>query len=311
MYTAGLIKGLQRRGIPTRLITCNTTAADSAAESADVPHLALNGQSSLSQLDDILVFVYRPPQVNTKHPAYFVLATPAKDPRSIFTSGVDMPRTIVMSKFKARYWQSALGLSARPFVVYPFVDEVFSATNRPAYEGPPRVLFAGRAVREKGIYTLFDSLHLPPLRDESYSLTCVKGRVGRGDGAIINVLYDAHPRVNAVEAHQDRESMARLYAKHDILVVPTSSINWVESFGMVSTEAQHSGCRVVASNDGGLPETDCGGLLTVPPDNPLALAEGLVQAMALGPLNEIQRRQAAQCYTVDQSVDELLHAITM
>ncbi|HSX30277.1 MAG TPA: glycosyltransferase family 4 protein [Candidatus Saccharimonadales bacterium] len=308
MYTTGLIQGLLRRDIPARLITCNPTANESAAKTG-LPHLAVQGQKPLTDLDDTLIFMYRPPQVQTKRPAYFVLATPAADPSSIFTPGVDMPRTIVMSEYKARYWQAALGLASRPAVVYPFVDEIFSVTKRPRHSGPPRILFAGRAVREKGMYTLFESLHLPPLRQEEYRLTCVKGRVGRGDGAVINALYDAHPWITAVPPCKDRETMAKLYAEHDVVVMPTSSIRWVESFGMISTEAQHSGCRVVASNDGGLPETECGGLFTVEHDNPLALSEGIVQAMRLGPLTEKERQQAAQHYTVDQSVDALLAAL--
>ncbi len=54
-------------------------------------------------------------------------------------------------------------------------------------------------------------------------------------------------------------------ARHDIVVMPSNSQYWHETFGIVSIEAQHSGCRVVASDDGGLPETDCGGVVLVTP----------------------------------------------
>ena len=59
--------------------------------------------------------------------------------------------------------------------------------------------------------------------------------------------------------------MASLMASHDIVVMPSNSQYWHETFGIVSIEAQHSGCRVIASDDGGLPETDCGGVVLVKP----------------------------------------------
>lgn len=39
--------------------------------------------------------------------------------------------------------------------------------------------------------------------------------------------------------------MAELLSRNDILVVPSV---YAEPFGMLSVEAQHAGCRVVASN---------------------------------------------------------------
>jgi hypothetical protein len=40
-----------------------------------------------------------------------------------------------------------------------------------------------------------------------------------------------------------------------VLVMPSYSQYWRETFGVVSIEAQHWGCRVVASGDGNLPES--------------------------------------------------------
>lgn len=78
---------------------------------------------------------------------------------------------------------------------------------------------------------------------------------------------------------------------------------------MVSVEAQHAGCRVVASNAGGLPETDCGGLMLVEPDNPAALAEGIAKAAKKGPLSHQERRRAANVFTIEESVEVLLDII--
>ena len=103
--------------------------------------------------------------------------------------------------------------------------------------------------------------------------------------------------------------MAALMARHDIVVMPSNSQYWHETFGIVSVEAQHTGCRVVASDDGGLPETDCGGVVFVTPDNAEALAWGIRQAVDSGPLSTAARHDAAARFTVGQSVDTLLHVL--
>lgn len=207
----------------------------------------------------------------------------------------------------ARYWQKELGLSKELSNVYPFADAVFSSVARPARSSKkPRILFAGRPTQEKGVYTLMASLHMPPLHDQSFDLTCIANINHKGGDDVINALFRAHPNIKAITPRARREDMAQLYAEHDIVVMPSSSVLWKEAFGMTSVEAQHAGCRVVASNDGGLPETDCGGLILVEPDNPLALAEGIKEAMALGPLSKAQREKASKKFTVAESVDSLL-----
>ena len=66
--------------------------------------------------------------------------------------------------------------------------------------------------------------------------------------------------------------MAALMGENDIDLMPSNGQYWHETFGIVSVEAQHAGCRVVASNDGGLLETDCGAVTFVESDNAEALA---------------------------------------
>jgi glycosyltransferase involved in cell wall biosynthesis len=103
--------------------------------------------------------------------------------------------------------------------------------------------------------------------------------------------------------------MAGLMAEHDIVVMPSNGQYWHETFGIVSIEAQHAGCRVVASDDGGLPETDCGDVIFVHPDNSEALALGIRTVIAEGPLPSSQRQAAAAEFTVEQSVNRLLEVL--
>ncbi len=103
--------------------------------------------------------------------------------------------------------------------------------------------------------------------------------------------------------------MAALMAAHDVVVMPSNSQYWHETFGIVSIEAQHAGCRVVASDDGGLPETDCGAISLVGPDDAVALARGIGGAVDRGAVPTAQRRAAARRFTVERSVDALLEVL--
>jgi glycosyltransferase involved in cell wall biosynthesis len=129
------------------------------------------------------------------------------------------------------------------------------------------------------------------------------------EGKIIRLLVDAHPNVIVVPARKTPATMAELMSAHVIVIMPSNSQYWHETFGIVSIEAQHSGCWVIASNDGGLPETNCGGVILVKPDDPEALAQGINKTIANGPLPEIIRRKATNLFTVEQSVDNLLKVL--
>lgn len=80
-------------------------------------------------------------------------------------------------------------------------------------------------------------------------------------------------------------------ARHDIIVMPSNSQYWHETFGIVSIEAQHAGCRVAASDD------------------PEALAQGIRDAAALGPVHDLARLNAATRFTVGHSVDVLIEVL--
>ncbi len=209
----------------------------------------------------------------------------------------------------AGFWQKYFHLTYTPQHVYPFAAESFSQVARPSNKHPrARVLFAGRPTPDKGVYTLLASLQMPPLLALDFEMSCVLAKNNLGGSDIIGPLLRSHPRIQVLDHMTSAAAMATLYAHHDIVVIPSSNILWKEAFGMISVEAQHAGCRVVASRSGGLPETDCGGVLLIRPDNPLALAKGIRRAIELGPLPTSARTEAAKHYTVAQSVDQLLQA---
>lgn len=120
--------------------------------------------------------------------------------------------------------------------------------------GPLRVLAVGRRVRQKGFDVLVDAL--PPgvrLR------VAGAGPEGR-----------AHPQVEWLGHVAD---VAPLYAEADVVVVPS---RW-EGFGLVAAEAMASGCVVVASDVGGLPEVVGDAGVLVPPGDVATLRTSLEQ----------------------------------
>jgi D-inositol-3-phosphate glycosyltransferase len=316
-YTAGHIRELQRRGIPTRLLTLNHGTNDGREDFPDIEFKALKSQEELSELDDTLVFVTYPLNVPTRRPSYAILHCPPVrrggiDPQ-FDIRGLKGKQLLAPSKFAAKLWRKyshqILSLGRMP-AVYPFAEPVFSRVERPVRTGKKtRILFAGRLTPDKGVYTLLAALHLEAMQGLDFELTATEAGRHTEEGRLIHTLLQAHPHINLVPARRSPHDMATLMAEHDIVVMPSSDIFWKEIFGIVSVEAQHAGCRVVASQAGGLVETDCGGLLPVKPDDPQSLANGLASAAHLGPLTQAERMYACSKFTVKSSVDKLLQVI--
>lgn len=314
-YTAGQIRELQRRGIPCRILTLGHGENDGRKDFPDIAFKALHSKKELEELDDILVFVTYPLNIKTKHKSYVILHCPPlsmgkADPLFDF-KGLAGKQLLTPSKFAAKLWGHYTGRKIfRIPAVYPAADEVFSKVVRPERTSKKiKILFAGRLTPDKGIYTLLAALHMEEMLDMDYELTATAACSHAEEGQVVQKILEAHPWVSLVPARRSPEEMAALMAGHDLVLMPSTGIFWQEAFGMVSVEAQHAGCRVVASNTGGLPETDCGSLILINPDDPQSLAKGVATAVSLGPVNELQRARAAAKFTIGTAVDKLLHII--
>jgi glycosyltransferase involved in cell wall biosynthesis len=231
--------------------------------------------------------------------------------REAVLKGVDGRTVIATSTYAAHLWSDYLPRDIKDVhIAYPFAEPCFAPQQRiPNPEDTIRILFAGRLSAQKGIYTFLEALHLSALNDPRLRFTVTTAGSDKPEGKIIRMLVEAHPNVAVMPARKTPAAMAKLMSEQDIIVMPSNSQYWHETFGIVSVEAQHSGCRVVASDDGGLPETNCGGIILVKPDDSEALAQGIVQAMQKGPLPPVVRSKAANLFTVEQSVDNLLQVL--
>lgn len=314
-YTVGHIRELQRRGIDARIVTIGHGEQDGRDDFPDIPFLNLDSKEELADLEDTIVYITYPLAVKTKRQSYAILHCPPPtfahgDPlyeRRNF-KGV---RLITASKFAAGIWRRWLkvGFGHMP-TVYPHADSAFREVGRTDQPSAKRrILFAGRLIVDKGIYTLLAALHMEDLLERNFEVTVTTAGDNTEEGKIIRRMLEVHPGVKVVPARRKPTEMARLMAQHDVVVMPSTNIFWQELFGMVSIEAQQAGCRVVASRAGGLPETNLGSLILVKPDDPKALARGLAKALDLGPLTKHERRVACRRFTVEESVDKLLKVI--
>jgi len=310
-YTVGQVRELIRRGISAQVVTVGMGSNDGRNEFIDIPFIALPTVAGISDLDGTVVFINEAAVVSTKEPAFVIMHIPPPDDRGrAEIAAMIKGRTLIAtSKYAAKLWADYVGRSYDDVhIAYPFAEPCFATEVRPANTThKTRILFAGRLSAQKGIYTLLEMLHMEGIKnnpDLVFSVTTAGS--DKPEGKIIKLLVDAHPHVTVIPARKTPVAMAQLMAVHDIVIMPSNSQYWHETFGIVSVEAQHTGVWVVASNDGGLPETNCGGVLLVKPDEPEALAAGIMAAMARGPFDISIRRQAVNLFTVEQSVDNLL-----
>ncbi len=156
------------------------------------------------------------------------------------------------------------GFEAEKIRVLPFGIDAGAVVPRFTDDG--YVLFAGRLVSEKGVWTL-----LRAARELPHVLFKIVGT-----GPEEEALHAAGDRLRNVEflGFKSGETLWNLYRGARCVVVPSL---WEEVFGLTALEAMASGKPVVASNIGGLPEVvqDRMTGLLVPPGSVASLAEAI------------------------------------
>lgn len=318
-YTVGHIRELRRRGIAAEILTYGLGKADGREFYPDITFRSLKSLKELSLLNDTIVYLNIPHAITLKKQSYVIFHYPALEQhgqRADYIKGIGSSVVITNSRFLRSYWADYLNIDEREIhVVYPFADPVFSqARRRRRSTDITQVLYAGRLSPEKGIYTLLESLHHPidahnPLVNQGFSFTITTAGNQTIHGQVLESFLRHHPWVKITEARHNPREMAHLFAQNDVVVMPSNHNYWHEGFGMVSVEAQHAGCRVVATNDGGLPETNCGKLILFDPGNSFALAKAIKKAGRLGALTLAERKEAIKHFSLEESVNAFLAII--
>lgn len=308
-FTAGHIRELLRRGIAAQVVSIGHGVKDGRQDFPDIPFWALPHQEAISELHGTVVFVNRSYRVPTKQKAIIILhcSIPRRQERALYRANVADKTIIATSIYSGQQWALYLDVPfARINIVMPFADPIFSNTLRHKPTKKTRILFAGRLHPEKGIYTLLEMMHQKDMQHNGFTTSIVTAGQHVVIGKEIARMLKDYPYAKLIPAQKTVTSIAQLLARSDILLMPSV---FAEPFGMLSVEAQHAGCRVVASNVGGLPETNCGLLTLVEPRSPLALLTGIKQAVALGSPSKKDRDRARSEFTLSASVDSFLQMI--
>jgi len=305
-YTAGHIRELLRRGIDAQVVTVGHGKKDGRKDFPDIPFVDFPSPEAISDLQGTVVFVNKAYPVPTKRKAAIILhcSIPKKSDHGKYVAHVKDKKVIATSVYSAQQWALYLNIPySRITVVLPFADPVFGNVSISKPTKKIRILFAGRFHPDKGIYTILEMMHQKEMQQREYDVSLVVAGQHVEIGREIARMLNHYPYAKLLPAQKNVTQMAKLLSKSDILIMPSV---FAEPFGMLSVEAQHAGCRVVASNVGGLPETNCGLLTLVEPRSPLALITGIKQAVALGPASKKERSQAIQEFTLNESVSKLL-----
>ncbi len=308
-YTAGHVRELLRRGIGAQVVTIGHGKRDGRQDFTDIPFLALESAADISELSGTVVFVNEAYAVKTRNRAAIILhcVQTSEEVRQDRQREVADKIIIATSVYSAQQWAVYLNVpSSRIKIVLPFADPIFSTAKRSKPAKATRILYAGRLHPEKGIYTLLETLHESPMQQKDRTVSIVMAGLHVPIGQTIARMLTSYPYARLLPARKTILSMAQLLAQHDILVMPSA---FAEPFGMLSVEAQHAGCRVVACNIGGLPETNCGLLTLIEPRDPAALLAGIQKAIDLGPPTKKQREIAISKFTLSMSVDDMCKAL--
>lgn len=308
-YTAGHVRELLRRGINAQVVTIGHGLKDGRQDFKDIPFVALPHENEISNLPGTVVFVNRAYPVPTKNKSTIIFhcSIPKAADLQKYQEHAANKTIIATSVYSGQQWALYLNIPySKITIVLPFADPIYGNLERSKPTKRTRVLFAGRLHPEKGIYTILEMMHQSEMRHNGFNTSIVEAGLHVETGREIARMLKDYPYAKLISAQKTVTSMAQLLTKSDILLMPSV---YAEPFGMLSIEAQHAGCRVIASNIGGLPETNCGLLTLVEPRSPLALLTGIKQAVALGSATKKERNDAADKFTLDESVDDLLGAL--
>ncbi len=171
---------------------------------------------------------------------------------------------------------------------------------RPAYlddSAVLRVLCIGRIDPNKGADIAADAVATLQSEGHPISLTVAGGVwfYGNDDPASDPYFRKLEPKMRAARAdylgHVTRANVPALIRRHDVVMVLSRS---QEPFGLVALEAMASGCAVIASNRGGLPEACGGAAILVDPDDFVSVVAALRSLAANPALLKTLKRKAVE-----------------
>lgn len=312
-HTIERAKELSRRGMSVEIIIISTAPYE--IDFADIPIRFLTSAGKLSEIDDTIVYVARGQDVPTKRQSFIFLHFPIhiysdEKQETEFLRACRRSKLITNSHYSRSYWSDRIGVGADTIaVVYPFAQPLCGEVNRLPSESVIRVLYPNRIQAEKGLFVFLEAASYF-VDDNKFVFTIMGAGNGTASGSANEQWLRHVPYINYLEPVANPAAMAAIYAENDIVVVPSRDDVWQEPFGMTSVEAQAAGCRVIASDSGGLRETDCGLVDFIPAGNAVLLKQMISKVATYKPVSSNERNKAKQMFTLKTNVDNFLKIVT-
>ncbi|MEJ2704216.1 MAG: glycosyltransferase [Sedimentisphaerales bacterium] len=189
----------------------------------------------------------------------------------------DVDAVICLSEYHKAFLKSR-GIAAEKLVIIPNLIDTDKYRPGNVHRDDHSIMFAGGIHPHKGVHLLFDAFQLvhqqmPDLTLHLYG----DGAMWRGGDDYGNYLKSMKPQGVHFHGYIDHSQMPEIYSKHGILSLPSV----LESFGLVTVEAQACGCIPVVHKVGGVAATLADGLtgFLYEPNTPQRLAETILKAM--------------------------------
>ena len=206
------------------------------------------------------------------------------------------------------------GFAPDRVVVVPSGVNLQEFRPRDNYDAPVEdlaVLFVGRLDPNKGPDIAVDAVSALRAEELRVSMTVVGAKwfYRQGDEEADPFIRSLREKIElcgaAALGHVPRDHIAEVFRRHDVVCVLSRSN---EPFGLVALEAMASGCAVIASNRGGIPEA-CGGAASlVNPDDAQAVRRVIRRFSVDGEALAEAKREAykhARASSWDLCVDRL------
>lgn len=178
-------------------------------------------------------------------------------------------RVVVISDFTAQSVMKELGVPQEKLArIYPGIDHEFFTPRRAIdYSEPGFVYYPARGLPHKNHARLFEAFAL--VREQHPELLLVLS------GADQDKLGEL-PHFVTHEGHVSRDRVRQLFQTAQAVAFPSL----YEGFGFPPIEAMASGCPVVTSNAGSLPEVCADAAAVVDPHDAKSIADGILEVLA-------------------------------
>lgn len=159
--------------------------------------------------------------------------------------------------------------SSKIKVLYPNIENVFSNKGSKFKNSNPYFLFVGAFKKSKNLTNIIKAfLYFSEKSKTRYDLI-----LAGGEGEEIKILTDSKNLGIKIMGFVDDTTLGALYRGATAFVSPS----YYEGFGMTFLEAMKSGCPVIGSNKGSIPEVVSDAAILTSPNNYKKIADEMIR----------------------------------